>query len=157
MKKSTILLAIFALILFTACPDTFPKIDDANYIIENVQVSGPGTPGHYALTYDIVVRNNGGAASPVLSLVDEDDVLRFGDDLLYQEQVTAIPAPAAVGRHRLTQFVDLGCSPARTVIFGTPSTGVRDSGEDQAEVYGQISRADGSGMMRGPVFNVVCQ
>jgi hypothetical protein len=157
MNKSHILFALFAAILSTACNTTFPAVDNANYIIENVQVHGPGGPGTYVLSWDVRILNNGGAASPVISLVDEDDFLRFGDDLLYQEQVTSVPDPAVAGVHPQQRLIDLGCSPARTVVFGTPSIGVRDSGEDQAEVYGQISRADGSGMVRGPVINVVCQ
>jgi len=143
-----------------------PNPDDAQYTIRNVQVTGPAqAPGSYNISYEVVITTDGGGASPVVSLVDEDDTLRFGDDLLSQAQVVAVAPPAPRGVYPQTAVLSLDCSQVFTVV-GSPVT--RDSGEgrpscffcptDDADIYAQVSRADGSGSVRSAgTIDVRCQ
>lgn len=115
LKTSIALSLIAVLTISTGCGTgiviNLPNPDDAQYTIRNVQVTGPAqAPGSYNISYEVLITTDGGGASPVVSLVDEDDTLRFGDDLLSQAQVIAVAPQAARGGHPQTAVLSLDCS-----------------------------------------------
>ncbi len=169
-KVAKLLFGAGLLIFFSACDEAGVKIvrslaENKNYDIEGVDISGPDfPPGRYRIDFTIVTRDSsGGTVLPIVSLIDQDGGLRFGDDLLSQEQFTYSVGLTPDSHHQFAHL-ELGCSGSLNVV-GSPVT--RDSGEgkkfflgfvDSADVYARVQRADGTGSKRSEkMISVDCQ
>ena len=145
-----------------------PRPDDAHYHIRNVMIQGPAQirqdPTIYEVTFEVVVESDGGAVTPLVTLLDYDDGLRFGDDLLAQDSTQINPVPISRGTYSGRAFMELSCTQTFDVRGnqGSSDEGGRIGGVwpldyvDEAEVYAKVSRADGSGEASSVTMDVDC-
>jgi len=126
--------------------------DDADYTLVSVSLSGPGAiakngQATYTVTYEFDVHSAGGSVAPFVSLLDDDNFLRFQNDLLVQEQQGG--QSPGVGRHTRTLQLTLKCN--NDIVEGvaaTQSGQTGSSGEgnvvlfqtDEAEVFARVQR-----------------
>ncbi len=145
-----------------------PRPDDAQYRIRNVVIQGPAQirqdPTMYTITFEVVAQNDGGAVTPLVSLLDDDSGVRFGDDLLAQSTMEINPVPITRGTYTGRALMGLSCTPTFNVQgnLGSSGEGGRMGGfapfdfVDEAEVYAKVSRGDGSGAVTSGVIDVDC-
>jgi hypothetical protein len=165
------MIVLFIIILcLTGCPNNnirieIPRPDDAQYHIRNVAIQGPAQirqdPTRYTVTFEVVVQTDGGAVTPLVTLLDSDDTLRFDDDLLEQRTTGINPVPITSGIYQGQAVIGLSCSPTFDVIGsqGTSEEGGRIAlfnFVDEAEIYARVSRADGSGAVNSTPIDVDC-
>lgn len=171
-------LLIASSILFLSCGglgDIILKIstqivDDADYRLDSVTVSGPGqlspnTQANYTVNFTFTVLNNGGMVSPFVVLGDDDGGLRFSNDLLVMEQHSE-PAPG-LGTFTRSMTLTLRCN--NDILEGVAGqfgdSGSSGEGDfevfqvDEAEVFARVQRGKNppSQAVDSQVMDVACE
>lgn len=128
-------------------------IDDADYNLVSVTISGPSTiPKNGQATYDVaftfnVLSANTAMISPFVLLADNDGGLRFDDDPLVVDQHSeASPGPGQFTRHmsltlKCNDDIVEGVAASRFGSVESSAEGYTDIfGTNEAEVYARVQR-----------------
>lgn len=146
-------------------------VDDADYTLDSVTLSGPSqlsnnAQANYTVTFTFTVLNPGGVISPFVVLGDDDGGLRFDNDLLLLEQHSE--ANQGPGTYTRSLTMSLRCN--GDILEGVQASRFSETGSsgeghfevfqtNEAEVFARVQRGKNppSQAVDSQVMDVACE